>query len=70
MKIGYARVSSQDQFLGMQEDALKQDGCIEIYTDIASGAKTDRLGLDEAISFLRPGDTLVVWKLDRLGRSI
>ena len=70
MKIGYARVSTHDQYLGMQEDALKQEGCEQIYTDIASGAKTDRLGLDEAINHLRANDILVVWKLDRLGRSM
>ena len=54
----------------MQEDALKSAGCEEIYHDIASGAKTARAGLDDALSHLRAGDTLVVWKLDRLGRSL
>lgn len=70
MNVGYARVSTRDQFLYMQEDALKNANCEEIYRDIASGAKTDRPGLDEALNYLREGDTLVVWKLDRLGRSI
>ena len=70
MKVGYARVSTADQHMHMQEDALKADGCEEIYRDIASGAKTDRPGLDDALSYLREGDTLVVWKLDRLGRSV
>ena len=70
MLIGYARVSTPDQYLRMQEDALKSSGCEEIYTDIASGAKTARPGLFEALSHLRNGDTLVVWKLDRLGRSL
>ena len=54
----------------MQEDSLKQDGCEQIYTDIASGAKTDRLGLDKAINHLRANDILDVSKLDRLGRSM
>lgn len=70
MKIGYARVSTTDQYLRMQEDALKSAGCEEIFTDVASGAKSQRLGLDKALEYVREGDTLVVWKLDRLGRSI
>lgn len=70
MKIGYARVSTVDQHLRMQEDALRSSGCEEIYTDVVSGVKSQRPGLDKALSYLREGDTLVVWKLDRLGRSI
>ena len=65
MKIGYMRVSTNDQSTDLQED-----GCNQIFSDTASGAKTDRPGLEEALSFLRKGDTLVVWKLDRLGRSL
>jgi len=70
MLIGYARVSTADQYLGMQEDALKGAGCEDIFKDIVSGAKTARPGLHSAISHLRKGDTLVVWRLDRLGRSL
>jgi DNA invertase Pin-like site-specific DNA recombinase len=70
MLIGYARVSTPDQYLRMQEDALKNASCGEIYTDIASGVKTARPGLHSALSHLCKGDTLVVWKLDRLGRSL
>lgn len=70
MKIGYARVSTVDQHLRMQEDALRSAGCEEIYTDVISGSKSQRPGLDKALAYLREGDTLVVWKLDRLGRSI
>lgn len=70
MKVGYARVSTVDQHLRMQEDALKSAGCKEIFQDIASGAKTARPGLEDALAYVREGDTIVVWKLDRLGRSI
>src|SRR3954471_17541754 len=70
MLIGYARVSTLDQTLALQQDALSAAGCEHIYTDTASGAATDRPGLTQALSHLRPGDTLVVWRLDRLGRSL
>jgi DNA invertase Pin-like site-specific DNA recombinase len=70
MLIGYARVSTQDQTLNLQKDALKNIGCTKIFTDTASGAKAERKGLEEAQNFLRKGDTLVVWRLDRLGRSL
>ena len=67
--IGYARVSTADQNLHLQEDALKKAGCYRIFSDVVSGAKDKRPGLDDALAFLREGDTLVVWKIDRLGRS-
>lgn len=68
--IGYARVSTPDQKLSLQHDALKRAGCERVFDDQASGARTDRPGLAEALAYLRAGDTLVVWKLDRLGRSM
>jgi len=70
MKIGYARISTQDQSVDLQSDALTAAGCEKVFQDIASGAKSDRAGLAEAVEFARAGDTLVVWKLDRLGRSL
>jgi DNA invertase Pin-like site-specific DNA recombinase len=70
MLIGYARVSTQDQTLDLQTDALKRAGCEKIFSDVTSGAKSDRPGLQEAIGHLRAGDTLVVWRLDRLGRTL
>jgi DNA invertase Pin-like site-specific DNA recombinase len=70
MLIGYARISTTDQTLALQQDALKAAGCTKIFTDTASGSRTDRPGLTEALSYVRSGDTLVVWRLDRLGRSL
>jgi DNA invertase Pin-like site-specific DNA recombinase len=70
MLIGYARVSTHEQTLHLQQDALTKVGCTKIFTDTASGAKTERKGLEEALTYVRKGDILVVWRLDRLGRSL
>ncbi|MHB8574024.1 MAG: recombinase family protein [Dehalococcoidia bacterium] len=70
MQIGYARISTGEQTLDPQLDALKAAGCGKLFTDTASGAKTERPGLKQALEQLREGDTLVVWRLDRLGRSL
>lgn len=70
MRIGYARVSTTDQNPDLQEDALQKAGCEKIFHDVASGAVDSRKGLAEALEYARDGDTLVVWKLDRLGRSL
>ncbi len=69
MKIGYARVSTKDQNLELQLDALDKIGCEKIFTDKISSGKTVREGLEQSLDYVRPGDTLVVWKLDRLCRS-
>ena len=70
MLIGYARVSTGDQRLDLQLDALDAAGCKRTFTDKTSGAKSERPGLEEALAFAREGDTLVVWRLDRFGRSL
>ena len=70
MRIGYARVSTQDQRLDVQHEALTRSGCDKVFDDTMSGKATDRPGLLKALDILRKGDTLVVWKLDRLGRSV
>jgi DNA invertase Pin-like site-specific DNA recombinase len=70
MLIGYARVSTQDQTLDLQTDALTRAGCAKIFTDTTSGSKSERPGLQDAMNHLRAGDTLVVWRLDRLGRTL
>src|SRR5215467_9605128 len=70
MLVGYARVSTSEQTLNLQKDALEKLGCEKIYSDVVSGAKEERKGLQEALEYVREGDTLVVWRLDRLGRSL
>jgi len=68
--IGYARVSTFEQILDLQRDALDAAGCKKIFTDTASGGRSDRPGLQQALDYVREGDVLVVWRLDRLGRSL
>ncbi len=70
MQIGYARVSTPDQSLNLQKDALKSAGCREVFEDVGSGSRASRDGLDKLLKYIRAGDTLVVWRLDRLGRSL
>jgi DNA invertase Pin-like site-specific DNA recombinase len=70
MRIGYARVSTRDQHLDLQLDALRQAGCERVYEECQSGSFVSRPQLDEVLRHLRAGDVLVVWKLDRLGRSL
>lgn len=68
--IGYARVSTDGQNLDLQLDALRDAGCTKIFQDVISGSRSDRPELEQALDYLRPGDTFVVWRLDRLGRSV
>ena len=70
MLIGYARVSTDDQSLNLQKDALLEAGCERIFEDRLSGAESERPGLSEALEYARAGDTLAVWRLDRLSRSL
>jgi DNA invertase Pin-like site-specific DNA recombinase len=70
MLIGYARVSTVDQNLALHRDALTEAGCARIFTEQMSGAVTDRPASNDALEFVRSGDTLIVWKLDRLARSV
>ena len=70
MLIGYARVSTTDQNLALQKEALEKAGCERIYEDTISGTRAERPGLAKAFEMLRSEDVLVVWKLDRLGRSV
>jgi DNA invertase Pin-like site-specific DNA recombinase len=70
MRIGYARVSTDDQHLDLQRDALNKAGCERLFEDTASGAKAERTGLAALLASLRAGDTVIIWRLDRLGRSL
>ncbi len=70
MLIGYSRISTPSQKLDLQNDELKKAGCEKIFSDVVSGAKTEREGLNQALKYLRKDDILVIWKLDRLGRSL
>ncbi len=70
MLVGYARISTPEQSFDLQVDALEKAGCEKIFKETFSGAKTERKALNDAMAYVRPGDTLVVWRLDRLGRSL
>jgi DNA invertase Pin-like site-specific DNA recombinase len=70
MKIGYARVSTKDQTLDLQMDALEKAGCAKVFTEVMSGARSERPTLNKLMDALRAGDVLIIWKLDRLGRSL
>jgi DNA invertase Pin-like site-specific DNA recombinase len=70
MKIGYVRVSKHEQHEALQLDALKEAGCEKWFIDKVTGTKAERKGLNEALAYARPGDTFIVWKLDRAGRSL
>ena len=70
MLVGYARVSTHEQNLGLQTDALKKAGCEKLFTDTISGAKSKRPGLEAALEYVRKGDILLIWRLDRLARSV
>ena len=70
MKIGYIRISKHEQNEALQRDALQEAGCEKYFSDTMTGANFERKGLEEALAFIRPGDIFVVWKLDRLGRSL
>ncbi len=70
MKIGYARVSTPDQKMDLQIDELKKFGCEKIFSEVVTGAKADRTELNKMLEQARPGDVIVIWKLDRLGRSL
>src|SRR2546428_5277685 len=70
MKIGYIRVSKHEQNEALQRDALKEAGCEKYFSDVMTGSKFERKGLEQLLAFARSGDTVIVWKLDRLGRSL
>ena len=70
MKIGYIRVSKHEQNEALQRDALKEAGCEKYFSDVMTGSKFERRGLEQLLAFARSGDTVIVWKLDRLGRSL
>jgi DNA invertase Pin-like site-specific DNA recombinase len=70
MKYGYARVSTNSQELNLQIDALKKAGCQKIFKEIAKGTKTERCKLNELLALVKPGDSIIIWKLDRIGRSL
>src|SRR5260221_2286436 len=70
MKIGYIRVSKQEQNEALQRDALREAGCENCFSDKMTGSKFECKGLEELLAFVRSGDTVIVWKLDRLGRSL
>jgi DNA invertase Pin-like site-specific DNA recombinase len=70
MKIGYARVSTPEQSLALQLDALRKAGCRKVYEEVISGARVERPVLQDMLTHLRDGDMLMIWKLDRLGRSL